>query len=227
MTASAIVSYDGTDNDRDALALGQLLARAGAQLSLAYVRHSVEEDPEREREARAHADALLAEGASRLGDGVATHTVISGATGTGLASLAERAGAQVVVFGSDYRTAPGQVEPGPTAWRLLEGGPVAVAIAPARLAREALAAPESIAAVGDPGDWSAQETASALADALGATLVPRPHAPAEFLVLGSAATAVPGRVALSGAARYVLETARCPVLVVPRGGRISFAPTGS
>jgi hypothetical protein len=40
MALKIIVSYDDTDNDRDALALGRLLAYSGAELSLAYVRHS-------------------------------------------------------------------------------------------------------------------------------------------------------------------------------------------
>jgi len=40
MPAKIIVSYDGTAADDDALALGRLLSRAGASLSLAYVRHS-------------------------------------------------------------------------------------------------------------------------------------------------------------------------------------------
>ena len=35
-------------------------------------------------------------------------------------------GAALIVFGSDYRTPPGRVEPGGSAQRLLEGGPVAV-----------------------------------------------------------------------------------------------------
>ena len=39
MAPRIIVSYDDTDNDRDALALGRLLAVSGAELSLAYVRH--------------------------------------------------------------------------------------------------------------------------------------------------------------------------------------------
>ena len=39
MSPKIIVSYDDTDNDRDALALGRLLAVSGAELSLAYVRH--------------------------------------------------------------------------------------------------------------------------------------------------------------------------------------------
>ena len=40
MALKIIVSYDDSDNDRDALALGRLLAFSGAELSLAYVRHS-------------------------------------------------------------------------------------------------------------------------------------------------------------------------------------------
>ena len=47
MSADLIVSYDGTPNDDDALALGRLLARAGATLALAYIRHAREFDPRR------------------------------------------------------------------------------------------------------------------------------------------------------------------------------------
>ena len=46
MALKIIVSYDDTDNDRDALALGRLLAFSGAELSLAYVRHSFGESLE-------------------------------------------------------------------------------------------------------------------------------------------------------------------------------------
>src|SRR5438034_360771 len=58
MTPRIIVSYDDTDNDRDALALGRLLAHGGADLSLAYVRHAHQDDPSREAPARALAAAL-------------------------------------------------------------------------------------------------------------------------------------------------------------------------
>jgi hypothetical protein len=47
--ASVIISYDGTPNDDDALALGKVLARAGLPLAPAYVRHSREFDPRRKR----------------------------------------------------------------------------------------------------------------------------------------------------------------------------------
>ena len=58
MALKIIVSYDDTDNDRDALALGRLLAISGAELSLAYVRHSFGESLEQKE-----AEELLARGA--------------------------------------------------------------------------------------------------------------------------------------------------------------------
>src|SRR5258705_6545030 len=133
MAPSVIVSYDGTDNDRDALRLGRLFADLGATVALAYVRHSVDPDPAREKQLQGEAQELLHEGAAALGGQVRTHIVISGATGVGLGALAEREMADILVFGSDYRTAPGHVQPGTSAAQLLQGGPVAIAIAPAGL----------------------------------------------------------------------------------------------
>src|SRR5919197_269381 len=63
MTASMIISYDGTENDRDALALGGRFAAVGAIPALAYVRHAPESDPDREVLARRAAEALLRRGA--------------------------------------------------------------------------------------------------------------------------------------------------------------------
>src|SRR5947209_2520500 len=63
VTTGIIVSYDGTPNDEDGLALGGLLARAGASVSLAYVRHSREFDPGREAMAQHDAERLLENGA--------------------------------------------------------------------------------------------------------------------------------------------------------------------
>jgi nucleotide-binding universal stress UspA family protein len=220
---SVIVSYDGTDNDRDALALGRVLAGAGAELSLAYVRHSHDPDPGREAELQAEAEELLAEGAAVLGNGVATHVVISPATGAGLAALAEDTDASMIVFGSEYRTSPGHVAPGTSAMGLLHGGPVAVAIAPAGLRENEAFTPKILGEVSEAGDLSARETAWSLANALGGEMAPAIDTEIDMLVIGSQAAAAPGRVALSAAAHYVLETARCPVLAVPRGGRVRFS----
>ena len=68
MPVGVIVSYDGTTNDDDALALGQMLAGGAAHLSLAYVRHSHEYDPRREEIAQHDAQRRLEQGATWLSD---------------------------------------------------------------------------------------------------------------------------------------------------------------
>ena len=45
MSLRAIVSYDDTQNDHDALMLGLVLRDAGAKLTLAYVRHATQSQP--------------------------------------------------------------------------------------------------------------------------------------------------------------------------------------
>ena len=136
MATKIIVSYDGTENDTDALALGQLLARAGGSLALAYVRHAADPDAGREQLAQKEAEELLENGARWLGDpDVPRFVVLSPSTPEGLRDLAEREQADVIAFGSEYRTSPGHVAAGTSAQRLLEGGPIAVAIAPGRTAR--------------------------------------------------------------------------------------------
>ena len=179
MSSDLIVSYDGTPNDDDALALGRLLALTGAALSLAYIRHAREFDPRREELAQHDADRRLEQGVAWLGDpAIPKHVVFSGSTGEGLEQLAEAEQASVIVFGSDYRTPPGHAEPGTTAQRLLEGGSVAIAIAAAGLRSLGDAQIRSIAVSSVNGDTAAARTADALAAKLGASIVsserPRP-----------------------------------------------------
>ena len=108
MGASVIISYDGTANDHDALALGRLLAPDAESLALAYVRHAPEIDPERETLAQHDAERKLEEGAALLGDpDIPRHVVFSASTGAGLQELAETEGAALIAFGSDYRTPSG------------------------------------------------------------------------------------------------------------------------
>src|SRR5579872_1498367 len=134
MTPALIISYDGTPNDDDALALGRMFAPAGFRLALAYVRHSREFDPRREELAQHDAEQRLERGAALLGDvEVTRHIVFGAATGDSLGELAESENASAVVFGSDYRTTPGHVEPGTSAQHLLDGGSIAVGIATAGL----------------------------------------------------------------------------------------------
>jgi|SRR3984885_937002 len=219
MAANVIISYDGTPNDDDALALGKMLASAGFALALAYVRHSREFDPRREEVAQHDAEQLLERGAAMLGSTeIARRVVIGASTGDSLAQLAEREGASVVVFGSDYRTAPGHVEPGTSAQYLLDGGSVAVAIAAAGLRTRFDGAIGSIAVpLAGPTNDVARETASALAAKLGATVRESRAEPVDLIVVGSQPGAPAGRVVIGGDVRNELNSARSSVLVLAGG----------
>jgi nucleotide-binding universal stress UspA family protein len=218
MALKIIVSYDDTDNDRDALALGRLLAYSGAELSLAYVRHSQGGALE-EKEA----EELLARGAASVGaPDMPRHVVVNAGTSVGLAELAERENADVIVFGSEYRTAPGTVKPGIPAHKLLLGGPAAIAVAPADLHSRPSVSVNTVGLI-DEGDEAAGETARSLAAALGAGVVEHDGGHVDLLVVGSRPESPAGKVTLSAASDYAVETATQPVLVVPRGTALSFA----
>ena len=62
MAAKVIVSYDGTANEDDAIALGRILGQAGADVELAYVRHAAEGDAAAEQAAQGEAQAVVAKG---------------------------------------------------------------------------------------------------------------------------------------------------------------------
>lgn len=226
MSTKIIVSYDGTANEDDAIALGRVLGSAGAEVALAYVRHSQEPDLDREKLAQNEAEELLARGASLYGDAnVARHVVTDRSTPVGLRALAEREGADVVVFCSDSHTAKGHVSVGNSAQQLIEGGPVAVAIAPVGLA-DGAASISSIVAIGD-ADGGARQTAESLAAALGANVAPVANDEAGLLVVDSRPEAEQGRVAISASAAHVVEIARCPVLILPRGRALAFGRTAA
>jgi nucleotide-binding universal stress UspA family protein len=218
-----IVSYDDSDNDRDALTLGRLLAVSGADLSLAYVRHSQLPEQNREAEEKRQAEELLERGAREIGaPDMPRHVVFHASTGEGLIELAESEHADVVVFGSDYRTAAGTVQPGTSAQRMLSGGPTAVAVAPADLRSHPSVKVARIGVLAE-GDDAAQESASTLASALGATATDAEDESVDLLVVGSREGTPEGRVELSASAEYEIATATSPVLVVPRGKAVRFA----
>lgn len=221
--AKAIISYDGTANDDDALALGRMMARAGFTLELAYVRHSREFDPRREDVAQHDAEQRLDRGASSLGDPEITRHVVFGAsTGERLGQLADSEGASLIIFGSDYRTAPGHVEPGTSAQHLLDGGAVAVAIAPAGLRTQLGGAIASIAVpIAGPTNDVARETAQALATKLDAAIAQSPAESVDLIVVGSQPGAPRGRIAVGGDVRSELNNARSAVLVLPAGAPLS------
>jgi nucleotide-binding universal stress UspA family protein len=222
MSPNAIVSYDDTANDHDALMLGQVLADAGARLTLAYVRHTTQSERSREELEEHEAEALLERGARWLEDpGVERRVVVSASTGEGLKWLAEQEDADIIVFGSDYRTAAGHVSPQHSAQTLLDGGPCAVAIAPANYRSERTSHISTIGVLAAPGDDAAIETARELADALGATLT-RDERRVDLLVVGSRTEAPEGRLMISAHAEHEIENATAPVLVVARGVPLMF-----
>jgi nucleotide-binding universal stress UspA family protein len=217
MAPRIIVSYDDTDNDRDALALARLLAFSGAELSLAYVRHSQGGALEQKQ-----AEELLEHGAQSLGaPDMPRHVVVNPGTSVGLSELAERENADVIVFGSEYRTANGLVKPGISAHKLLLGGPAAIAVAPAGM-RDRPSAGVNTIGILDEGDEAAGATAESLAAALGATVSEFKGRPVDLLVVGSRPESPQGRVTLSASSDYAVEAASYPVIVVPRGVTIRF-----
>lgn len=221
--ATIIVSYDGTDNDDDALTLGLMLARDPRDLALAYVRHTREIDPEREALAQHDAERRLEHGSERLtAPEVPRHVVFSASTGEGLEELAGSQGAELIVFGSDYRTPPGHAEPPVSAQRLLEIGSVAIAVAAAGLRSHADAKLERIAVL-TPEDPAATQTAEGLASAHSASVVgPTPGGEVDLIVVGSQQGAPPGRVALTGSVRTLLDASRGSVLVLPAGRSLTL-----
>lgn len=217
MATKVIVSYDGTANEDDAIAFGSLLHRAGAEVSLGYVRHTDEAVSDEE------AQVVLDRGAAHFdGTFASRHAVTDRSTPEGLQALAAQIGAQAVLFCSDSHTARGHITIGNSAQRLLEGGNVAVGIAPVGLA-ESRSSARRIVAVGEAGGaGSAQATAQALANALGAEVVPVFDAEADLVVIDSRADAEQGRVSISSSAAHLIEIATCPVLALPNGVSLQF-----
>jgi nucleotide-binding universal stress UspA family protein len=228
MSTKVIVSYDGTANEDDAIALGRLFGRAGAEVSLAYVRHAHESDANREQAVEAQAHGLLEGGVELLGDSAAKlHVVTDRSTPEGLGRLAEAESADVIVFCSDSHTAKGHVSIGNSAERLLEGGTTAIAIAPVDVAERIDGGSlGNVVAVSD-ADGGARETAEALARALSSAVAPVVDEHTGLLVIDSRADAQQGRVLLSSSASHLIETATCPVLVVARGRALAFSASGA
>ena len=218
MPAKIIVSYDGTANEDDAVALGRLLGQAGAEVALAYVSHT--------RDSVGDTQGILNRGLALLGNpNAAAHIVTDPSTPEGLAGLAEAEQADIVVFCSDSHTAKGHVSVGNSAQRLLEGGRVGVAIAPVDLAERA-ASIRRIVAVGD-GDGGARETAEALARAFGAEVTPVAGEDTDLIVFDSRSDAQPGQVSISSSVQHLIEISTSAVLVLPRGARPAFGQSGA
>jgi nucleotide-binding universal stress UspA family protein len=222
MTPHAIVSYDDTENDRDALRLGWTLRDAGARLTLAYVRHAVHRCPDDEELSHRGAHALLERGACWLDEpDMPRRVVMNASTGDGLAWLAAAERADMIVFGSDYRTPRGHVSVGRSAQALLEGGLSALALAPAEYAAGGETEIRTVGVLRGTADEAAIETAFSIAEPLDATVVDRDRG-VDLLIVGSRPEAHPGRVMLTSHATNAIEEATSPVLIVARGVPMHF-----
>ncbi|HST39535.1 MAG TPA: universal stress protein [Conexibacter sp.] len=168
MDRTIIVGYDGSDRSRDALALGELLARTtGARLLAAYVYlrpAAVEEGAELERLLVEEAERTLADAAAHARDGAPELVQVAGRSpAEGLYRLAEERAAATIVIGSSHHRAVGRVVAGSVPERLLHGAPCAVAIAPAGYAERPATPPREIG-VGFDGSSEAQVALAAAAD---------------------------------------------------------------
>lgn len=222
MTPHALVSYDDTHNDRDALMLGRILRDAGARLTLAYVRHAVHRCPDDEERSHHEAHALLERGACWLDEpDMPRRVVMNASTGEGLAWLAATEQADMIVFGSEYRTPRGHVSVGRSAQTLLQSGLTAVALAPADYAGAGEPEIRTVGVLRGTADEAAIETAFSIADRLAASVVDRDRG-VDLLVVGSRPEARAGRVMLTSHASNVIEEATSPVLIVARGVPLHF-----
>ena len=213
MSLTTIVSYDGTPNDEDALTLARVLGEVGARLILAYVRHAA--DGRDEGQAR----ELLARGASTLADAyVETRVVVNGSTSDGLRDLALSEGADLIVFGSDYRTPAGRIAPQMSTQKLMQGGPAAIAIAPAAYFERPI---RTIGLLAGLDDAAAIDTAHAFANYFGAKVTDRNY-DVDLLIVGSRAEARTGHTLLSAHAENAIVGTAAPVLVVGRGVAVDF-----
>lgn len=222
MAPHAIISYDDTQNDRDALMLGRVLGELGTKLTLAYVRHTTQGRQDREELAVRDAEELLERGAHSLGNSYAERRVVlSASTADGLGWLAVEEHADVIVFGSDYRTRPGHVSIGRSAQTLLERGPAALAIAPAGYHANTEHRIATIGVVPGSADEAAIETAFSLAARFEATVVDREQG-VDLLIVGSRSEAPEGRVLVTARSQNAIEEATAPVLVIARGAALLF-----
>lgn len=212
--STAIVSYDDTANDRDALELARLFGEAGVDLLLAYVRHTTQTQRHREQLEEGEAEALLERGREALSD-LATErrVVVHASTSEGLKALAEREGAELIVFGSEYRTPNGRVSPQKSTQSLLEGGPAAIAIAPAGYHSQPI---RTIGLLAGLDDHAAIDTAHSLATHFDATVTDSTQG-VDLLIVGSRPEAPAGRAMISARAENAIEGCTAPVLVVARG----------
>ena len=219
MPTNAIVSYDDTLNDHDALMLGRVLAEAGARAD-ARLRASHHADRARPRAARGARGPGAARARRAAGSGTSTSSAASSSAPRPARAwrwLAEQEHADMIVFGSDYRTAAGHVAPQHSAQALLEGGPAAIAIAPADYRTAPRTADQHDRGARRAGRRRGDRDGARARRGRSARIVTRDERNVDLLVVGSRSEAPAGRVMITARAQNAIEKATCPVLVVARG----------
>ncbi len=210
MSLTTIVSYDGTAGDRDALALARVFAGIGADTVLAYVGHANTD--------HSAAQQMLDAGAAEL-SGARTRIVVNASTSEGLKQLVASEQADLIVFGSEYRTPTNRVAFQKSASQLLDGGKTAVAIAPAGYAERPI---KNIGLLAELDDHAAIDTAHQIASHFGAKVTDGLFG-IDLLIVGSRAAAGEGRVLMSSRNEITVEEeAKTPVLVIARGVALDF-----
>ena len=220
MALKIIVSYDDTDYDKDALALGRLLALGGAELSLAYVAPLLRRRPGGEggrgdagprRQLRSAPPTCPATSSS------------TPATSVGLTELAERQRRRRDRLRLRVPDRAGHRQAGHLGPQTAARRPGRDRRRPGRPARRRRRCRSTRSASSTRATRAARETATSLASALGAGVAEHGSGPVDLLVVGSRPEAPAGKVVLSATSDYAVEAATYPVLVLPRGTSLAFS----
>jgi nucleotide-binding universal stress UspA family protein len=143
---------------------------------------------------------------------------VHASTSEGLRELARREEADLIVFGSDYRTPAGRVAPQQSTQKLLDGGSTAIAIAPAGYEERPI---RTIGLLAGLDDEAAIDTAHALANHF-AAIVTDTNYGVDLLIVGSRPEATTGHTLLSAQAENAIIGTAAPVLVIARGVAVDF-----
>ena len=226
MSLTALVSYDDTPSDHDALMLARILGSAGARPLLVYVRHTRPRTRAPVRSLRSMRPARCSSAAPagsaggrcprRLG------IVLSASTAEGLRRMAEGG----VLRSHHLRLrAPHRARPHRAAALDADSSSTA-ARRPWRSRRPVTAQTGTLhhddRGAGPRRRRAAIATARRLAERLNADLVDHGRG-LDLLVIGSQEEAPVGQVMVSARARNEIESATAPVLVIARGVPLRFA----
>ncbi len=136
MFSKVIVGFDGSEQARDALALGAALTACDGELTVCCVHHlaslAARIDPTEPRLGRAAAELCLEQATRLLDSQVAVSSLlVAGASAArALQSTAEERRADLLVLGSSHHGAIGRVLVGSVTEQTLHGAPCPVAVAP-------------------------------------------------------------------------------------------------